>query len=360
MEDCARCGHTLVGATECPSCGTAVADPRLGWRTDTAERPRVPTSGVDETAVRSPLPPPTLLDPPPSSRYPLFADEAHPPQAAPAGALVPHQDPDPARASGSLLDFATSATISPVPEEGPRRIGAWWPWAAGVVAVLLLAVGGTMLMLAALGADPTPSGARADDKATDGPSAGPSPEQSPNEDRRATPSPGLTPSPRTRRYDDEPTEVVTSARPAVPATADPREDVEGDAVTYEATNLIDRDPTTCWRMPGDGSGNQLSFVLGDDTEITRVGLVNGYAKTAADGTDWYAADRRVLRVQWDFDDGTSLSQTLSETRALQTIPVPDARTGTVRLSLVEVSAPGTRPRRDFTAISGVSLLGRPR
>ena len=62
---------------------------------------------------------------------------------------------------------------------------------------------------------------------------------------------------------------------------------------------------------------------------------------------------------WEFDDGTTVSQDLDETRDLQTVEV-DVTTETVELTLVTVSAPGTGPaRRDYTAISEVSFVGTP-
>ena len=63
---------------------------------------------------------------------------------------------------------------------------------------------------------------------------------------------------------------------------------------------------------------------------------------------------------WAFDDGTKVRQQLSENRELQMVDVDDVITGTVVLKLVKVSPPGDgAARRDFTAISEVSLVGEP-
>lgn len=154
----------------------------------------------------------------------------------------------------------------------------------------------------------------------------------------------------------------SSAAPAVsasaPVTAPPGVDTQGHAVTYAASNMLDGEATTAWRMPGDGTGTTLTFTLAHPATITSVGLINGYAKTDS-GMDWYAGNRRVLEVSWRFDDGTVVHQTLHDSRVIQRIAVPHVRTGTVKLMLVHVSKPGTGPSsRDATAISEVQISSR--
>ena len=128
--------------------------------------------------------------------------------------------------------------------------------------------------------------------------------------------------------------------------------------------MLDGVPTTCWRMPGDGSGSTISVTLAEPTTLSEVGIINGYAKTSDDAGgrvfNWYRGNRRVLAVEWSFDDGTVVSQSLEEVRRLQTVDVDDVTTSTVTLRLVTVSAPGTgRSARDYTAISDLSLVGTP-
>ena len=60
--------------------------------------------------------------------------------------------------------------------------------------------------------------------------------------------------------------------------------------------------------------------------LSAVGLINGYAKVGQDSgglLDWYAGNRRILEVEWTFDDGTVVSQPLSETASMQTITLND-------------------------------------
>ena len=149
------------------------------------------------------------------------------------------------------------------------------------------------------------------------------------------------------------------ADPSAPITAKPNLDTQGNMVRYAASNMVDGVAETCWRMPGDGTGTELTFTLAGPTELTEVGLINGYAKRAGK-LDWYAGNRRVLSVEWVFDDGTVVPQSLSESRNLQTLQIDPETTSTVVLRLVSVSAPGQGPSaRNFTPISDVNLFGTP-
>lgn len=307
MSECAGCGHALGDGRFCPSCGRE----------------------VDPSPPSSPPPPP----PERSSRYPLFADEIEPTVAAGAPAAMP----------------PSSARVGDDPEHRPAP--GWLPWVVGAVVVVLLAGGGVFLLLGGLGDDG--SGTAASD------TAGDTPDESANESA-GTSQPGAQKNgDRRRGSTGAPVDVAASASVTVPATAEPNQDVGGEQVSYEASRMLDGVGSTAWRMPGDGTGEELAFGLDRPTRITEVGLVNGYAKTAADGTDWYAANRRVLRVEWSFDDGTTLTQELVEGPERQTVSVPRARSETVRLRLLEVTEPGRSPRRDYTAISDVVLVGRP-
>ncbi len=130
---------------------------------------------------------------------------------------------------------------------------------------------------------------------------------------------------------------------------------------YVATHMLDGRAETTWRMPGDGTGETITFRLDSPAVLTEVGLINGYAKVGQDSgglLDWYAGNRRIFEVEWTFDDGTVMTQTLRETADMQTLALDDVETGTVTLRLLEVSDPGTgRAARDFTAISDISLVG---
>jgi hypothetical protein len=157
-------------------------------------------------------------------------------------------------------------------------------------------------------------------------------------------------------------ELLAGVSADVPDVAPPGQDVNGNPIDYGADNLFDEDPQTAWRMPGSGAGDDVVIRLARPGTITRVGLINGYAKVDRDANGdavrWYPRNRRILTVEWRFDDGTTLTQKLGQRPGLQTIDVPDVTTQTVTLHLVRVSPPKPgRLGRDYTAISDLLLRG---
>lgn len=118
-------------------------------------------------------------------------------------------------------------------------------------------------------------------------------------------------------------------------------DSVGRKVTYEPKFVLDDDPETAWRCHGDGRGERIVLELAEDAQVVEVGLVPGYAKTdPADGTDRYAQNRRLTKVQWVFDDGDAVTQELDpapDRRDLQTMEIDPVTTRKVALQIVESS-----------------------
>lgn len=153
-------------------------------------------------------------------------------------------------------------------------------------------------------------------------------------------------------------DLVAGATFAVPGTAEPTTDLDGQLVAYDAAQMGDGNPATTWRTPGDATGQTITITLAQPSVVTRVGLVNGYAKQVA-GVDWYPNNRRVLAVTWGFDDGSSIEQTFAERPGMQRLKVPPVQTSTITLTLTSVTPPGTGSLgRDYTAISEVTVIGR--
>lgn len=213
---------------------------------------------------------------------------------------------------------------------------SWLLAALGAVLALVLVV----VLVSCLGGDDEPAGPT--DAATDAAPSAP-----------ADPGGGRT-APR-------PTNVAATARIEAPAAAPPTTDLDGTLVGYSAAQLVDGMPETCWRTAGDGSGTTIIFTLRRPTTLTRVGLVNGYAKQVANGAglvDWYPLNRRITAVEWAFDDGTTVGQELGDVRRMQAERIDPVTTRTVQLRILGVTAPGTGPlARDYTAISEVLLAG---
>ena len=144
----------------------------------------------------------------------------------------------------------------------------------------------------------------------------------------------------------------------VPTTAPETTDLDGSLVGYQATQMRDGVPATTWRMSGDGTGSVITITLRRPTVVSRVGLINGYAKQVS-GVDWYPNNRRLLAVEWGFDDGSTLEQSLDERPILQRMEVPAVLTSQVTLTLTSVTPPGPGTLgRDYTAISEVAIIGR--
>jgi hypothetical protein len=343
MSVCAKCGHEFDIGRFCTNCGhplDAPVDHDAGldfWRsdtaerldtaergahaaepTDTAERPAVPGRHAERGSLVPPTPPPP---PDTSARFPLFADQVTTPERR-------------------------------QPEDSERSGRPWLAWVAGAAALLLVAVVGAWLLFGDDESDPDLVAG----EATDTPA-----EKAP---RHKPTKPEKTPKKTTAPQPERATDVTSQATTTVPATAQSSTDLDGNVVGYEARNMLDGVPTTCWRMPGDGSGETITVELAKATRLTSVGLINGYAKTDTDASgnplDWYAGNRRILAVEWTFDDGSVVTQDLTETRRLQRMKIEPATTSTVELRLLTVTPPGAGPsRRDYTAISDLALVGTP-
>ncbi len=228
--------------------------------------------------------------------------------------------------------------LAPEPADDKGRRGGFSPW---LVLVLVVALAGS----AALGALLVSSSSDDDPSSAD-------PSDSPSATSESTTpgSPSQTPG--------GPTDVSTTATVTGPPPIPPGLDLNNNRVEYPATNLLDDDPESAYRLPGDASGSVITFELAEDMTISQVGLSNGYTKIDGD-VDWYIRNRRITLVTWTFDDGTSVDQPLDpDNRELQLIEVDDIETRSIQLTIQQVSAPGVGPgARDVTAISDVILLG---
>lgn len=341
---CASCGHELGVGRFCTNCGQPVP----GRHPEAA-----PAAGA-------PVVPPPTGQLPPAARYPLYADAPTVLPPAPPSAPPGAPGPAPAAITRPVPAPAPAPSAPPpgAPRAGDRSVRRWLPWAIGVLMLALVAGIGTFLLVAAGGddgerADDDRTGTATDRRTDETEPTRPDPSGRPRPDRTGTTGPVAEPP------DDEVSDLTSTARAQVPATAPPSRDRRNRPVTYDAENMLDDRPRTAWRMPGDGTGATLVFDLGEEVVLTEVGLVNGYAKI--DGADnWYLGNRRIRVVQWEFDDGTRITQRLTDGRALQSLPVGPVATTRVVLRLVEVTPPGEGPAgRDFTAISDVRLRGAP-
>jgi hypothetical protein len=151
-------------------------------------------------------------------------------------------------------------------------------------------------------------------------------------------------------------ELAGDAIVSASVTAPDNVDGAGNQTSYDATNVLDDDPSTAWRVKGDGRGVTLTLTLPGPAHLTEVGLIPGYAKVdPATGTDRFTQERRISEVRWSFDDQTSVDQDLADDPEMQRTTV-DVDTTSVVIEIVTTGDPGD-PNFDYTAISDVSLTG---
>lgn len=331
---CTSCGHELGVGRFCTNCGQPVPG-------------RHPEAAPGTSA---PVVPPPTGQLPPAARYPLYADAP----TSPPG-------PPPAAPPAAVTRLAPGPVLAPPPAPAPHEASGpsgtpWLPWLLGVVVLALVAGIGAFLLVSSGGDSDAKDGTAREQRTDDaGPATpeGPGGSDGPRPDSTGTGGPVEAPAPGDLR------DLTATARAEVPATAPASRDRQNHPVTYVAGNMLDGRPRTAWRMPGDGTGATIVFDLGEEVVLTEVGLLNGYAKV--DGADnWYRGNRRIRAVQWEFDDGTRITQELDDRQRVQLQPVGPVATTKVVLHLVEVTAPGKGPAgRDFTAISDVRFRGAP-
>lgn len=350
---CTSCGHELGVGRFCTNCGKPVP----GRHPEAVPAPDLPPAPATE---RAPVPPTAVVPPPvgqlpPSPRYPLFAGP--PPTARPAAPPeAPPADPfptvmRPVGAAGTTALPPVGPPSLPQGDPGRRPAPAWLPWLVALVLLALVAgVGGYLLVSA--GDD------KADDRASNGQTTDAS-EPAGNATEPDRPDSSGTGGPVAEPDPADVVDLTAGVTAEVPAVAPPSRDRANRPVRFVPANMWDGKPRTSWRMPGDGSGETLTFDLGRDVVITEVGMINGYAKV--DGPDnWYRGNRRIRAVQWEFDDGTRVTQEFADGRQIQMAEIGPVATRTVRVHLLTVTPPGTgADGRDFTAISEVRFLGAP-
>ncbi|GAB6903681.1 discoidin domain-containing protein [Kineosporia succinea] len=146
--------------------------------------------------------------------------------------------------------------------------------------------------------------------------------------------------------------LATGAVVTAEETDTPQEDGAGDLITYDASNMVDGDLTTAWRVATFYNGRAITIDLKNRSQITQVGLTNGYTKVdGTNGNDAYEMGRKILQVTWMFDDGTSVRQKLADdVRTIQYQAIEPVQAQRVTLRIDSTSTPG-HALSDYTAIT---------
>lgn len=155
-----------------------------------------------------------------------------------------------------------------------------------------------------------------------------------------------------------------AAPPPVPSTAvatcqaPAATDDAGRRVSYPPASLVDGDKDTAWRCAGSSVGQSVEFTFPAPTTVTRVALINGYAKIdPTSGAHRYLEYRRVTQVTWTFSSGAAFTQTLADrNEAPQSMGIGPQQTSRVTLTVDAVTGPGSKlATRDAVLISEASF-----
>lgn len=118
--------------------------------------------------------------------------------------------------------------------------------------------------------------------------------------------------------------------------------------------LIDGDPSSVWRCPGDGLGETLQFTIDASRPVVGVRIVNGNIS----GEDTYHAERRILTLRWTMLDGSRFEQGLSGNDPTpQEVRFPPVTTSGMSLAIVDSTPPGEASEQaNAVSVTGVEFL----
>ena len=92
----------------------------------------------------------------------------------------------------------------------------------------------------------------------------------------------------------------------------------------------------------------LTFTFDAPTRFTSVGLIGGYVKVdPLTGVDRFPQNHRVRQVQWTFDEATTVTQNLADSREMQTLPV-DITATSVTMQIVATYPPVVKRRATWS------------
>ncbi|MFE3291953.1 NADase-type glycan-binding domain-containing protein [Rhodococcus sp. NPDC059234] len=299
-----------------------------------------------EPAAPAPTTPGTAAADAPTTVIPATAAAVPAPSTDPDQPPASTVDPAPATPPPTTPAPPAASQSSPPPYRPPLSVRGWLAVLAAVAIVVALLGGGGYLLNRALTQDNSTTVAGSATAESDG---------SDGSSDTTTGSTGPT-----NTMPVTPTGVVAAC-----ATYPPAVDSAGRPHTYEAPNATDGDLTTAWRCRGtQGQSLSISFVCAQ--QLATVGIDPGHDKTDADGSDRFAQNRKITRVTWTFDDGSTVEQELKPERGIQTLEV-DKTSRTAKLTVVSTvdGQPITNrtgeqfaPFNDVTSVSEVRFTAR--
>jgi len=166
------------------------------------------------------------------------------------------------------------------------------------------------------------------------------------------PLPGPSPQP-TQSAGQQEVVILPPVGVQASATAPDSQDAAGNPVTFDASNAVDGDPTTAWRMPGDGVGEYLVLTFDRRVHVEEIAMIPGYAKVdPIDGADRFLQNGRVQSADFEFSDGQVVTVWFLDQRVLQSASIGVETTEVAMRINTSIPAP-----RDFTAVSELQVHG---
>ncbi|MCL2614580.1 MAG: hypothetical protein FWD95_15310 [Nocardioidaceae bacterium] len=353
MNYCTNCGHELGVGRFCTNCGSPVPGrhPDAAPSAEPGERAQPAAPSTPPPAPPPATPP--VGSPPPAPRYPLYADGPTATNPRPAPPRI--SDDTAIRPVGEMPPFAPLHTAPGVTspstsyDEEPDAPDARRRRRVSPLVILVAVLVALVVICAVIAFALFNSGSHSNhvQHSDTGPAT-------PKHHGHRRPG-AASQSPSAAGRPGDLAGHVSGVQ--VPGTAPAGVDLSGHRVTFGSGNLLDGDPTTAWRVAGDASGRSITITFDKPVTIRSVGLINGYAKKYP-GYDGYRLNRRVTAVRWVLEDGTTLDQTLTDDRTMQSIRVRARPTRSLKLEIESVTPPGRgKDGKDYTAISEIGLKG---
>jgi hypothetical protein len=170
------------------------------------------------------------------------------------------------------------------------------------------------------------------------------------------PPPPATPTPAPREVELTTLAQVRASGHSVASndTCDPPH-----TTTYLASNLVDGQANTAWRVDGDGAGESFTADFPRTVRLTRMQIMPGYAKTdpCDSSLNWCLRNRIPKDVVLEFTSGERISFELEDACRWQELLLPNVETQSVRLIVIDSHPWKVEHHTPYTSISEVRFFG---
>lgn len=131
----------------------------------------------------------------------------------------------------------------------------------------------------------------------------------------------------------------------------------GKNVSFSGDMVVDKMEMTSWGIPGDGSGESITFEWDQPVSIYHLGIGGGYSPEAASEMTDYDS-RQPTKVLWKFDDGSTYEQRFGNLNGIQQVDPLNKprRVSKVTMTIQETSTPKGSSDSN-TYVNEIAILG---